>query len=403
VEKTDNTRNLHTIVAKSVLSGFSSSMTRTVWQPFVLSLGAPMSTLGMLESLGGMRGLLPAPLQYIGGWLSDRLGRKPFIAVGNLSGLLAVCLVVLAGTTQVWWWLLPAVILLGSIQIADPPQQSLIAESTPIGQRGMAYSILIVAWIAPGIFAPTFGGFVAERWGFVPVFLIEIVLYAAGLLLILRFLRESLRAANHGRVSLEKLKGALLGMVVPPRNLRGFYFSMAMDTFAWGMGSALLYGMLTETYGFTTLQLGIMSSAQSIAWAFSQLPIGKLIDRHGCKPLIVLSESMGIPIVAGWLFSTSFPAFAVLHAFFGLMAATWIPAQTALLANSVPEHQRGEAMGRLAVFRGLLGFPAPFIGGMLYDHFGFRAPMLANLVGVFVCIALLILTVKEPPRGTDAL
>jgi MFS family permease len=403
VEKTHNTRNLRTIVAKSILSGMSSSMTRTVWQPFVLSLGAPMSTLGMLESLGGLRGLLPAPLQYIGGWLSDRLGRKPFIALGNLSGLLAVCLVVLAGTTQAWWWLLPAVILLGSIQIADPAQQSLIAESTPVDQRGMAYSILIVSWIAPGIFAPTFGGFVAGRWGFVPVFLIEIVLYAAGLLLVLRFLRESLKAANHSRVSREKLKQALFGMVVPPRNLRGFYLTMAVDTFSWGLGSALLFGMLTETYGFTTLQLGIMSSIQAITWAFSQLPIGKVIDRRGCKPLMVLSESMGIPIVGGWLFSTSFPSFAVLQAFFGLMAATWVPAQTALLANSVPEHQRGEAMGRLAVFRGLLGFPAPFIGGLLYDHFGFRAPLLGNLVGVFISVALLILAVKEPPRGTEGL
>jgi MFS family permease len=69
----------------------------------------------------------------------------------------------------------------------------------------------------------------------------------------------------------------------------------------------------------------------------------------------------------------------------------------------VPEHQRGEAMGRLAVFRGLLGFPAPFIGGLLYDHFGFRAPLLGNLVGVFISVALLILAVKEPPRGTEGM
>jgi MFS family permease len=72
-------RNLRTVTAKTFLSGLASSVMRTVMQPFVLSLGAPMSTLGLLESLGGMRGILTSPLQYFSGWLSDRLGRRPFM------------------------------------------------------------------------------------------------------------------------------------------------------------------------------------------------------------------------------------------------------------------------------------------------------------------------------------
>jgi len=41
----------------------------------------------------------------------------------------------------------------------------------------------------------------------------------------------------------------------------------------------------------------------------------------------------------------------------------------------------------------LIGFPAHYIGGLLYDRFGFKAPIMANLVGVAIALA-----VKEPVR-----
>ncbi len=395
MEKPEASGNLRIAAINAILSGFSSSMMRAVGQPFVLSLGAPMSTLGLLESLGGFRGILTGPIQYFGGWLSDRLGRRPFMALGILTALLAVCLYVLAAVSGDWRWLLPGVILAGAALISEPAQQSLIAESTPIDQRGMAFSIVMAAWIAPGIFAPSVGGYVADRWGFLPVFLLQFALYGLGLFLIVRYLRETLRPVGDGIVWGE-LKRALIKMVVPPAGLRGLYLALAVDSFTWGLGSALLFGMLSESYGFTTFQLGIMSSLLSLTWALSQLPIGKLIDRFGSKPLMVISEMMSIPIIVGWLFSTTFAAFALIHACFGVIAATWVPAQNALLANSVPRGRRGEAMGRMAAFRGLVGFPAPLLGGLLYDHFGFQTPLLANLAGVVLTSILLVIAVKEP-------
>ncbi len=390
-------KNLRVIAVSSFLTGLFSSMTQAVWQPFVLSLGAPMSTLGFLESLGGRRGVVPAVIQPLGGWLSDRLGRKPLVALGSFLGLLVMVFYLLAATTGDWHWLLPGIVLLGTTLVSFPARSSLIAESVHASRRGMAFSLQMASWVVPGVFAPTLGGFIADHWGFIPVFLTRFGLEALRLVFILWFLQETLSQVN-GDISLGELRGMLARMIVPPRELRGFYWAMAVDIFVWGLGGALLFGMLSETFGFTTFQLGIMSSLISLIWAVSQLPIGGLVDRYGCKPFLVLSEALGIVVVGGWLISTSFVAFAALYALFGLVASTWVPAQRALLANSVPAKQLGEEMGRLSAFRGLIGFPAPYLGGLLYDRFGFRAPILANLVGAVIALVTIVMAVKEPSR-----
>jgi MFS family permease len=399
-ESEENPRNLRVVASTSFLAGLSYSMIQAVWQPFALGLGAPMSTLGLLESLGGRRGVVITLIQPASGWFSDRLGRKPLTALGSLASLLAVSLYALAAIVGQWWLLLPGVVLLGIGFASRPAESSLIAESVRASRRGLALSVLMASWIAPGIFAPVLGGFMADRWGFTVVFSMCVGMAGLHLLLVLWLLVETLNAVSGG-VSLGELKGVLVRLVVSPREMRGFYWAIALDSFAWGLGNDLLFGMLSKTYGFTTFQLGVMFGLRSLVWSLSQLPIGRMVDRYGCKPFLVLSEAVGVLIVVGRLSSTSFPTFAALHACLGLSAATWVPVQQALLANSVSGKQLGEAMGRLSALRGLIAFPAPYLGGLLYDRFGFQAPTLVNLIGAVATLAVILFTVKEAPCRED--
>lgn len=375
-------------------------MMRAVMQPFVLGLGAPMSTLGFLESLGGMRGLLTAPLQYYSGWLSDRLGRRAFMILGNVFGVLGISLFILAALSGNWLWLVPGVVCTGATLLADPVGQSMVAESSQASRRGTAYSLLVMAWTAPGVFAPALGGWLALQWGFVSVFALQAVLYALGLLLVLRFLRETILPSGE-RFVWNEFRSATVRLVAPPHGLRGYYWTMAVDAFAFGLGLSLLFGMLAQTYGFTTFQLGIMSSLMALAWTISQWPAGKLIDRFGSKPVMLLSLVGSVPILMGLMFASSFPAFAAIYACFGVMGATWLPAQMAMLANSTPKNELGEALGRLAAFQGLIGFPAPFVGGILYDAFGFQAPLFASLVCIVIETVMFATLVEEPPRRVE--
>ncbi len=112
---------------------------------------------------------------------------------------------------------------------------------------------------------------------------------------------------------------------------------------------------------------------------------------------------VGMICLVGWLFSKSFIAFAALQVPYGLMIASWVPAIAALIADSVQMEGRAEAMGKLQAFRGMLAFPAPYIGGLLFDLFGFRAPIIANLIGSAAAFLLIYLLVEETGVREDPL
>ncbi len=398
--ETEKSRNLRVASMASFLSGLGS-MTQAVWQPFVLSFGLPVSMLGFLETLGSFKGIVTSLLYPAAGWLADRVGRKPIIVTGALGSLLAFGLYLVAALTGEWRLLVPGVILLGVSFASDPAFNSLVAESTHARGRGVAFSLIMVAWMVPGIFLPVVGGYITDNWGFAPVYVIRVSLDAIRLILFIGLIRETLTIIREGRGN--GLRERTLLAIMPPKALRGFYLATALDSFVWGLGFQLLFGMLSDAYGFTTLQFGIMTGLRFLVAAVTQMPIGRLMDRYGYRVMLIASEVAGFAVLIGLLFSRSFLGFALSQALFGLSISTWVPAQMALQSNSVSEEVRGESMGRLAAFKGIIGSFGPSVGGLIYDSFGYHAAILANLIGLLVPTALFLFAVKDPsPDGREA-
>ncbi len=385
--------NLFVLAASAFLRGAHNSVYSVIWQPYVLSLGASLPMLGLLNSLGGMGGIVTTLVQPLGGWFSDQVGRKPFIIASSLAMIGAYVLFAAAGLLNVWALLIVGVVLLGASALSRPATTSLTAESTHAERHGSAFSLIMVATLVPGIFAPTLGGWIADRYGYISIFPIGLALEAAALFLAWRYLSET-RVADGGWDGRAAAR-ALMRALVPPKGLTGFFFATGIDSFAWGMGWGLLYGMASETFHFSAEQLGIMSSVMSLSWAVWQLPIGRYIDRRGTKAMMIFSEALGIPLMLIWITQTRFEIFAASQILFALTAATWVPVVSTYLTRQVDAAQRAQVFGRNAAFRGLLAFPGPAIGGLLYAWGGMRAPLIANLIGILVTIAVLYLFVDE--------
>jgi len=388
--------NIRVLAGRTFLRGMRDNMVRVVWQPFVLSLGASMPLLGFLESLGGLRGLVPALVQPLSGRLSDYWGRKVFVLSSSVFAIVALSIYVLAKFTDNWRLLIPGVAILGLAFASRPSEDSMTAESAGVAERSRAYSLVMLSLALSGVVAPLLAGFVADRWGYVVVFLMGLALDVAALSLVVGLLKETLVSQSRRPVASEQLKGVFRGILVPPGKFRGFYIAVAVDAFAWGTGWGILYGLLSEVYHFTASQLGLMSCLSSVGWAVFQMPVGKLMERYGCVKSMILSEAVGVILLVGWLQAATFETFALLQILFGLTIAAWLPATMTWMANSVPKEKMAEEIGRLSAFRGLVGFPAPYIGGLLYEAFGFRGPITVNLIGALTALILMATVVREP-------
>ena len=139
-----------------------------------------------------------------------------------------------------------------------------------------------------------------------------------------------------------------------------------------------------------------MASVMSLAWATMQMPIGRYIDRRKLKPVIVFSEMLGPPLMLIWITQTRFEIFVASQILFALTAATWVQVTSTYITSSVRAEERAEAFGRLNAFRGLIAFPASYIGGLLYQSCGMSAPLIANLIGSVIVTLILVVFVREP-------
>ncbi len=398
ISPNDKRANLSILAATAFVRGAHTSAYNVIWQPFVLSLGASMPTLGLLSSLGGMNGIVTTLVQPLGGWLADRLGRKPFILLASVAYIAGYVLFWLSGALNLWSLLLLGIIAVGASALANPARSSMTAESVR-ERHGSAFSAILVATMVPGIVVPALGGALADRFGYLSIFPIAIALEAVGLFLVWRYMRET-RASNGGGISWRETMRMFARSLVPPKGLIGFFSAVAADSFFWSIGWGLLYGMLTETYHFSAEQLGIMASVMSLTWAITQMPIGRYIDRSKIKPMMIFSEAIGIPLMLLWITQTRFEFFVASQILFALTAATWVPTINTYLTRAVSVAERAEAFGRLNMFRGIVAFPSSTIGGLLYAWGGLRAPLIVNLTGILVVIAILALFVHEP-RGSE--
>lgn len=400
--------NIWLQVSVAVLGGFYKGGFTPVWQPFVFSLGGSVALLGLLESLGGWGGLVTSGMNLLGGWLADRLGRRPVMILGSLFTALAMFFYTLAAVLHLWPLLVPGIILAGMGLMSRPANSSVTAESVSVERRGVAFSLTMFAFITPGVVSSVIGGQVSERWGYLPVMAACFLLEAVILLLLIRFLREtrsSERTANlpprakGPRIGLAQLLRARWRQLIAAlRRLWRFILPLGVDSFCWGLSLSLLFGFLNKSYGFTKDQLGWVNASFSLVWAVSQLPVGRLVDRHGCKRFMVLSEILSIVCLVMFLLWPTFLGMMISYGLLGFTAALWVPALYKWLAGSMAEEERGRALGAVFTVQALARFPAPLLAAWLYEWKGFTAPLWVGLVLAGIVTSLIAWLVRDPPR-----
>jgi MFS family permease len=375
-------------------------MLNGVLQLFPASLGFGVATLGILQAVGNrFSGVAASIAQPIAGHLSDIHGRKVMIVVGSVTTILSMAFFIVAAITANWTSLFGAFFMFGVSVLGSPASQAMVAESVGLdtSKMNVAYSVVFLLSSIPGVVTPYLAGAMVDSYGYVVIFLTAVLLESVDLFLYLRELYETRSAAKQGRVPASS-EFSLRQSFRIPRGYWGYFGALAMDAFTFSITTTIIYAMVQAKFGYSDAQIGLMVSVLSLAMILTQYPATKLLFVLGGRRTIAFSEALGTVLMAGWAFAGSFPAFLLLSVVFGASVSTWVPGVQTLVMKSSPEQERGGIGGKVAAVRGLVAFPAPILGGFLYQSLGYEAPILASAIGTAITVVLLLRYVPERPE-----
>jgi MFS family permease len=195
-----------------------------------------------------------------------------------------------------------------------------------------------------------------------------------------------------------------------PRTIYAMLGVAVIGGFAMRMTWTFLTPYAVNVAGLTKTQYGML---QSLAMGISvplYLISGMIADRFSRMPLILLARGLGpFDSLSLYLFkdyNKLLLAYGVIGVAGGLGGGRLRgggymggPAWQALIADIVPSKDRAKVMGLIGTASGIIGLPAPYIGGWLYE----KNPSLLLLTGSIleaISIPIILLFVREPKRRT---
>lgn len=352
-------------------------------QPLVIRLEGSMAIVGTMVSISHFSMLLP---MLIFGEYSDRTGRRRPMLIASLFLIVAGLLFV----TATYWSILFFPVLIAGFAIAlnQPAMNAATAESVPSGQHTRAFTYRSASRLIAGVFAAVLGYVVLRQGSIQSAFLLFTILVGVNLGLIYFMLSETLISPGQTSGFFQNIKSNL----PIPSKLKSLYFYVVItDSFAYGMGWHLIYGLLADFQGVTDQKILLYALLTSLAGGVCQIGVVSRVVDWTRKWAIVLSDSIAVPSI---LVCALFPGeltFLVIFVLFGIAMSFWGPAIQSLVVDHVSPERTASEFGKLWGARGIVSLFPPILGGILAETYGYRAPLLGNVVLGVVSLSVAIL------------
>jgi MFS family permease len=351
------------------------------------TLGASPLEIGLFFSVFFLMLVILRPV--IGAGL-DRFGRRPFFIAG-LCGYVAAMLA-FAFSGQIAGILLARTLQGMASACLWLAAQAITADRSGVDARGQAFGHVTQS-STQGSILGTFVGFVflfplGILAGWKPLFLC----YAGIGLIAAIFAWRHLKETNPGTPPSERQ---------PIRWSRTWIILLlvaAVTGAAWAMLEPVMMIFLQERLTTEIPLLALATLPSALVWALLPARLGRLADRFGRKPLMILG--MSAAALTSFLIPglNSLGALAALWAFQALCYAAGDPAEQALVADLTGGDQRGRAYGLYSMAAGLGAMFGPLAGGWLYQSVSQAAPFYANGLVLAACTLTLLIFLQEPQR-----
>jgi predicted MFS family arabinose efflux permease len=369
----DVDRPLRPMLAVTFASSVGGS---TVWSFVgiwaIERLHARQSAVGLAFLISAAVG---AATGYVGGHLSDHVGRRPLILISWACQVVLILGFLTAGGRELVGL---GLVCLGGLtfQIGNAASQAMIADLVPRERHEQAYSAVRVAANLGVTLGPPTGGFLLALGSWSTLFAGAAALFLGGFVLALRFLpRQGAYAPT------EPPTRHSFGVIARDRPFLLFLFSSMLAWLVYVSFEVVLPISLVDAHGFSPSTWGFLVIVNPVMVTLFQLRLIRLVRRvPAALKLAAALPLMGFPFLLLSV-ADALPFVALMILVFVLGEMLWVPTSQAIVAGLAPADVRGAYMG---VFGSMaaVGFAlAPFIGLQVRQSFGDAA--------VWACVAAL--------------
>lgn len=397
--------NYAVLVLSWILIDFAMELPATYYALYVLELGATETILGMI---GLFSFLALASMQFPGGYLADKFGRKWIIS--SMTFGVGLCYIFYAIAPS-WHFILLGAILMSLFNSTyQPALMAMIADSIPSQRRGMGFSIIMLITSASTTPGPLVAGALYGQFGLVQGMRISygivVIFFLFAAFLRLFRLKETITTATKPRFSefLQSYPTALkecFGVWRKiPRSMLYLFLSMAIMSF--GIATVQLYFVVyaVEELFIDEAAWALMLTALFVTMIVLSIPIGKLVDKTSRKlPILGAYLIFGLSM---WLFvHGDFLKLFVSLVLVGVAQVMMNSAFGALQADLTPKEQRGKVSGFTNFINYILMALGSLVGGILYEHVSPQLPFFFAVALVVPSFVVTFIWVHEPEKREE--
>ena len=360
---------------------------------FAESLGASPERIGLIVSVSTLTGVF---LKLPSGALSDIYGRRLLLRVGVVAFGLPPFIYPFVSDLNVLTGLRFVHGL--ATAIFAPSALATVAELYK-ERRGAALGTYTACTQSGALLGPFIGGWLVYTAGFPAAFVTAGIFGCIALIIFF-----SLHLNPPTPVVKEKglapvLAEMMKGFAAVARN-RKVLITSSTDAAKMIANGALmaflpLYGV---SVGLNPGEVGLLFSVQAITSFFSKPIMGRVSDRVGRQPLIVI----GLIICAGTFLSiahtASFPLLLVLAAGFGFGEAVVSSSSSALVADSSEFKRLGAGMGMQGTIMDIGHASGPLLAGVLIARLNYQAAFFIIAGIQLVAAAVFWITMRRTAR-----
>ena len=360
--------NIWVVTATSFLTDVSSEMLVYLIPLFLSNvLGVRMAFIGLIDGVAETTASL---LKIYSGALSDKIGKRKWLAVlGYGISTIAKPFLYFASS---WGWVF-------GIRFADrvgkgirtAPRDALVASSTDETNRGFAFGLHRAGDTAGAFLGIAIAAFIIwmtqTNADLLSAHTFRIAVLASVVPAVLAVIVLGVGATDLGGTG--KKSGAMR-LSFEGMNPRFKKFLMIMILFTLGNSSDSFIILRAQERGLSVLQTMFMLMTFTAIYTFLSSPLGSLSDKVGRRKLIIGGWLAYALVYLGFALAGAGWQIWILFGLYGVYYAATEGVTKALVADLVPEAQRGTAYGLFNAAIGITALPASLMAGLLWQGLG---------------------------------